>query len=202
MRFRRTVGILFAVLICLALAACDQWGEAMAGGGTPASASPAAPTSSAPTPRPTPAPSPTPAPTPTPTPEPTPTPDPWADKFHTGGGAYISYKDFNNGPWIYKDAGLSVEIHRLEGSRRNIYYKAEIYARGALFTRGMSFKVQAKPGKGKTEYPYKIARRYDAVFGIMADYYTIKRRGVVLIRGKTYRDEKKTPRLPYCPTAA
>ena len=142
-------------------------------------------------------PPPPPPPDPTPTPSPTPTPDPWADKFYPG-GAYLSVRDATKGPWIYKDENLSVEINMLRGGPRNrTYYAAEIYTRGPLMTRGFAFQSD----KGKTELPYKIARRYDAVLGITADYFNHRGngKGVILKNEKTYFDKTKNSTLAILP---
>jgi hypothetical protein len=137
---------------------------------------------------------------PTPKPTPTPTPDPWADQFHISGGAYVNVKDAANGPWIYKDAQLSVEIRYTRGGPRNRYfYRAEIYARGALPFHGFSFMKKASPGRGDTEMPYRIARRYGAVLGIMADYYTRDKGDAVVVGGSKYVDKTKNSTLAVMP---
>lgn len=151
-------------------------------------------------PAPTPAPMPAPTPPPTPTPMPpalTPAPDPWAGKFFTAGGAYVSVKDADNGPWVYKDANLSIQIMREGGSGKYRYYIAEIYSRGPVPIGGFAYESD----RGRTELPYKIARRYDAVFGINADYFNKKSngKGVIIREGVVYANRKNNSTLAILP---
>lgn len=142
----------------------------------------------------------TPSPSPVPTlppPASTPTPDPWADKFYPG-GAYLRVKDAINGPWLYKDESLSVEITYLQGGPRNkTYYLADIYSRGSLPFGGFAYQSD----KGRTELPYRIARRYDAVLGITADYFNnhCNKKGVIIMNGKVYADKKRNTTLAIMP---
>jgi hypothetical protein len=133
-----------------------------------------------------------------PTPKPTPTPDPWADQFHTSGGAYVSVKDAVSGPWIYKDANIGITIRFQRGGPKNhSFYLADIYARRAILGSGFAFQSD----RGRTELPYKIARRYDAVLGITADYFShgANRKGVIIRNGVVYHDKKKNSTLAILP---
>lgn len=183
------------LLSALLLGACASSGVIDAAAvGSPL---PTAPPTSAPTASPTPRPTPT--PTPTPTPAPTPTPDPWAAMFHPG-GAYVCVPDAAKGPWIYRDPGLSVEVLRTRGGPENRqYYVAEVYTRSNRFFGGFAYQTD----KGyKTELPYRIARRYDAVLGLTADYYNHKsnRKGVIIRNGVVYHDKEKAPTLAVLPS--
>jgi hypothetical protein len=170
--------------------------------GAPAASAPASPGLSpiavlpaSPASHPSPALTPEPA---TPSPSPTSTPDPWADKFFTGGPAYLSVKDAINGPWIYKNAGLSVEVRCLRGGPQDkSYYLADIYSRGPLPFGGFAYQSD----RGKTEMPYRIARRYQAVLGLTADYfnYRLNKKGVIIMNGVVYADKKKNTTLAILP---
>jgi hypothetical protein len=205
MRFKHVIGIPTLALMCLALCACELAGAVFAQGGTRVSAAPAA-TPSSPSLITTLAPAPTHTlvltPSPAPMPTPTPAPDPWADKFYTSGGAYISVKDAVNGPWVYKDARLGVSIQYLRGGPiEGHYYRIEIYMRGEVPYRGFSFQKIAKPNLGRMELPYKIARRYNAVLGITADYYTKEgsKKSTILVGGETYYEKHKYSTLAILP---
>ncbi len=203
---RKGIGlIMLGLMLCsLALCSCSPEMAGKAGGLAPsdtlaAAKTPAMTAAPVSTPMPTESPTPVPPPTqePTPTPTPSPTPDPWAGIFHPG-GAYVSVKDFTKGPWIYKDETLSVKIkYTRAGTCNRTCYIAEVYARGPLFRRGFAFQSD----KGKTELPYKIARRYDAVLGITADYFNHRsnRKGVMLQDGKVYHDKQKNSTLAILP---
>jgi len=132
-----------------------------------------------------------------PTPAPTPTPDPWAGKFNPG-GPYVSYSDFAKGPWVYKDATLSITIRVLTGPRNRPYYMAEVYSRGPIFYGGFAHQDDKER---KPELPYRIARRYGAVLGFTADYLALKRnpKGVMIRNGKVYYDGTKADTLAVMP---
>lgn len=191
--------LLLVLLACLLLCSCSYIAPAptKSAAGTPASVSTPEPTVP-PTAAPTPPPTPSPTPVPTPVPTPTPTPDPWADKFHKG-GAYVYVPDAAKGPWIYKDENLSVEVKFTRGGeQRRQCYVADVYTHGPLFYGG--FALQSDKGY-KAELPYRIARRYDAVLGITADYYNHKYnpKGIIIRGGKVYHDKKKAPTLAVMP---
>lgn len=198
-------GLAAVVLVCLILCSCNAAGfhpissaESITADSSIPSPSPVVETP-APTPTPSPSPSPTPLPSPSPSPVPTPSPkpDPWAGKFSKS-GAYLNVPDPVRGPWSYRDESLSVEIRLLRGGPMNhTYYMAEIYARGPLAFRGFAFQSD----RGKTELPYKIARRYDAVIGITADYFNHRsnRKGVMMGSDVVYHDKNKNSTLAILP---
>lgn len=139
-----------------------------------------------------------PAPTLPPTPSPTAAPDPWAGHFSPA-GPYLSVRDPDKGPWIYRDETLSVTVTIPKTGRfAGKYYKAEVYTRGPLPLGGFA----NKSGGRQTALPYRIARQSRAVLAITGDYITCtyNRKGVMIRNGKVYYDKKDAPTLAFLPS--
>lgn len=80
------------------------------------------------------------------------------------------YENPEEGIWRYADATLRVEIlrHTQESSPKEIWYEAEIVAAdGEVF--GM-LPWNANKRMKDLNYPYKIARKHQAVFAMSADF--------------------------------
>lgn len=147
-----------------------------------------------------PSPTPKPVPTPSPTPAPTAAPDPWADKFSPD-GAYLKIGDAMKGPWIYKDATLSITVTVPKtGFMANRYLLADIYTRKELPVGVFAFANDGK--KRSTALPYKIARQNRAVLGITGDYIssTANLKGVMIRGGVVYHDKASAPTLAFLPS--
>jgi hypothetical protein len=115
-------------------------------------------------------------------------------------GPYVYVKDFNNGPWVYKDRTLNITITiQGPGTLKNPYYVADINTRGQLPFTG--FALRDKRGKN-TELPYQIARDNKAVFAITGQYACDPKnpKGIIICDGKVYYDKADAPTMAFLPS--
>jgi hypothetical protein len=115
-------------------------------------------------------------------------------------GPYVYVKDFNNGPWVYKDQTLNITITlQGPGALKNPYYVADIHTCGQLPFTG--FAMQNKKDTS-TELPYKIARDYKAVLAITGQYASDPKnpKGIIICDGKVYYDKTEAPTMAFMPS--
>ena len=96
--------------------------------------------------------------------------------------------DIDNGPWVYLSNNLTVCIRRSTEDKK-LCYVADIYIRNneKAYT---GWSHMDPPGLPE-ELPHIIARRYDAVFGLVGDYlcHRNNKKGVNIRDGKVYFDD-------------
>lgn len=108
------------------------------------------------------------------------------------------YANEETGVWRYVDDELKIEICRVHGKNQKgnnaIWYEAEIWCRGdenwQIFT-----NLEDKH-MSSADYPHKVARKNQAVFGINTDYaqsrYANRKKdnriGIILRNGKDFSD--------------
>lgn len=107
--------------------------------------------------------------------------------------------DINNGPWVYLSSNLTVCI-RKSTEEKKLCYVADIYIRNneKAYT---GWAYMTPPGL-PTELPHVIARRYDAVFGLVGDYlcHRNNKKGVNIRDGKVYFDDDEADVLAVLPS--
>ncbi len=106
--------------------------------------------------------------------------------------------DIANGPWVYHSENLTICI-KMSYENRQLCYIADIYVRNneKAFTGWANMKP---PGRA-TELPHIIARRYNAVFGLVGDYicHSGNDKGVNIRDGKVYYDDDEADVLAVMP---
>lgn len=107
--------------------------------------------------------------------------------------------DIDNGPWIYLSKNLTVCIRRSTEDNK-LCYVADIYIRNneKAYT---GWSHMDPPGLPE-ELPHVIARRYDAVFGLVGDYlcHRNNKKGVNIRDGKVYFDDDEADVLAVLPS--
>jgi hypothetical protein len=126
-------------------------------------------------------------------------PDPWAAHFSPE-GPYLTIKDADRGPWIYRDKTLAIEITiPQKGIDATHYYRADIYTRGPLPCCGFA----GDNVKGTSlELPYKLAREQKAVLAINGQYVraSYNPKGVILYGGNVFWDSNQAPTMAFLPS--
>ncbi|MBT3320548.1 MAG: phosphodiester glycosidase family protein [Clostridia bacterium] len=107
--------------------------------------------------------------------------------------------DIDGGPWVYHSANLTICI-KMSYEDNRLCYIADIYIRNneAAYT---GWAHMNPPGR-VTELPHVIARRYDAVFGLVGDYipHRTNDKGVNIRDGIVYFDEDDADVLAVMPS--
>lgn len=106
------------------------------------------------------------------------------------------YTNAETGVWRYVDDQLKIEIYRRTGKNQKgnkaIWYEAEIWSRGDEVWR--IFSNQEGKHMSSADYPHKVARKNQAIFGINTDYAQSRyanrkndnRIGIILRNGKEF----------------
>lgn len=106
--------------------------------------------------------------------------------------------DIDDGPWVYHSHNLTICIRKSTDDKK-LCYIADIYIRNneKAFTGWAHMEPPGLP----TELPHVIARRYDAVFGLVGDYlcHRNNKKGVNIRDGKVYFDDDDADVLAVLP---
>jgi len=107
--------------------------------------------------------------------------------------------DITNGPWVYLSENLTVCIRKSTEGKR-LCYVADIFIRNNE-TAYTGWAHMDPPGL-PTELPHVIARRYDAVFGLVGDYlcHRNNKKGVNIRDGEVYFDKDDADVLAVFPS--
>lgn len=113
------------------------------------------------------------------------------DQFHE--------PDSSGGPWVYESESLTVCIKKTRAYNRDVCYIADIRLRNG--ERAYTGWANGAPCSGN-ERPHRIARRYQAVFGLMGDYVTHihNSKGVMIRDGVVYYDKDAADTLAILPS--
>lgn len=103
------------------------------------------------------------------------------------GREYIVEGGQERGPWLYESERITVLINRVSWRGRQCYVADVRLRDGERFFSGFAHKTP--PGR-KAEMPYRIARRYEAVLGLTADFlnHHSNPKGVMIRDGEVYFD--------------
>ena len=106
------------------------------------------------------------------------------------GREYIVEGGQERGPWLYESERITVLVNRVSWHGKQCYVADVRLRDGECFFGG--FANETPPGR-KTEMPYKIVRRYEAVLGLTADFlcHHANPKGVMIRDGQVYYDGRR-----------
>ena len=107
--------------------------------------------------------------------------------------------DIANGPWVYHSENLTIFI-KMSYENRQLCYIADIFIRNN--ERAFTGWAHMDPPGRSVELPHVIARRYNAVFGLVGDYIPHRGndKGVNIRDGEVYFDDDEADTLAVLPS--